>query len=125
MIRKSLVLAFACFALIATTAASCPSGVAETPQQRVFALKTEYAALLQVAVGYESLPRCPETTASACSDPKIVETMRKVDTNVVQALDAAETAVRSGAFDDGGVLDSIIASARAAVTSFQDVLKKL
>ena len=47
--------------------AACASLEAQTPAQRVFALKSDYRAVLALAVAYESLPRCPVATASLCS----------------------------------------------------------
>lgn len=93
MIRAFLLAACAAVAL---AVAACASTEANTPAQRVFAVKADYLTALQVAAGYERLPRCAagQTIVDACSDAGAVAEIRRADLDAKAALDAAEEAVR-------------------------------
>lgn len=109
-------------ALVVSTTAACASLVAETPQQRVFALKSDYAGLAALALTYESLPRCDETEEQICSEPDVVDVIRQADSNADVALDEAEALVRDPAFTDGSTFELVYASAQSAVRLFERVL---
>ncbi len=101
--------------------AACASPEAETPAQRVFALKSEYRAVLALAVAYESLPRCPLVTTPVCSEPAVVALLRQADGRAEIALDGAEQVVRSPAASEGaGVL--ALEAAGAAVAVLRQIL---
>ena len=101
--------------------AACAGLEAETPAQRVFALKSDYRAVLALAVEYESLPRCPVVTSPRCSEPAVVALLRQADSQAELALDGAEQVVRSPAASEGAVALALEA-ARAAVAVLQQIL---
>lgn len=101
--------------------AACASLEAETPAQRVFALKSEYRAVLGLAVDYESLPRCPAVTTPVCSEPAVVELLRRADGRAEIAMDRAEQVVRSPAASQGAVALAVEA-AGAAVAVLRQIL---
>ena len=101
--------------------AACASLEAETPAQRVFALKSEYRAVLGLAVDYESLPRCPGAATPVCSEPAVVELLRRADRQAELALDGAERVVRSPAASQGAVALAVEA-AGAAVAVLRQIL---
>ncbi len=101
--------------------AACASLEAETPAQRVFALKSDYRAALAVAVAYESLPRCPIVTTSFCSEPGVVSLLRQADRRAELALNGAEQVVRSPAASESAVALALEA-ARSAVAVLRQVL---
>lgn len=89
------------------------------PETVVFQTRTGYTSLLVAAVQYESLPRCPETTDKLCSDPGIVEILRKADDTAKAALDAAENTVRNHPEIDA---DFAVAAAQNAVEALRVIL---
>ena len=101
--------------------AACASLEAETPAQRVFALKAEYRAVLALAVDYESLPRCPVAPTPVCSEPAVVDLLRRADGRAEIALDGAEQVVRSPAASEGAAALALEA-AGAAVAAFRRLL---
>ena len=101
--------------------AACASLEAETPAQRVFALKSDYRAALAVAVAYESLPRCPIVTTRFCSEPGVVSVLRQADRQAELALDGAEQVVRSPATSESAVALALEA-ARSAVAVLRQIL---
>jgi hypothetical protein len=101
--------------------AGCASRLAETPAQMVFAVQTEYNGLLAIALAYESMPRCSETRPQPCSDPLIVEEIRKADNDAWAALLAAQEVVRSGQLQ-GSVFDASMVIAKGLIQTFTNVL---
>ena len=102
---------------------ACASRVAETPAQRVFALQSEYNAALEIALAYESLPRCTFDEQAACSEVAVVETIRDADTFAFTAIEAAQNAVRAPDVKAATVRLSIEA-ARDALDLLQTILTK-
>lgn len=103
--------------LMANGACDKVTGGAETPAQVVFALKSRYEVALIAANKYEDFKRCtvvPKTTP--CSDPEVVQAIRRADNAVKLAMDAAERVVR-----DPNALkstkDLVIASARESLSA--------
>lgn len=96
------------------------SEIAETPAQRVFALKSDYQAILILAVKYESLPRCPDVDTLVCSEPAVVDIIRSADNRATLALDGAEEVVRSEAASEQTVNLAIEAAKKAL-----DVLRQI
>lgn len=111
-------------AAVVSALAACASIVAETPQQRVFALKSDYRALVAVALAYESQPRCDEVAEEtlSCSDEDAVKVIRQADANADAALDAAESVVRSEAAASGDTIELVLESATEAVNLFREAL---
>lgn len=118
MKRVLLVLALAASVM----GASCTSAP-KTPQQAVYAAKSSYEVALTAAVAYAELPSCEKTTPP-CSDPKIVAQLKKAQPVARQALDAAESAVRTPGFGDD-VVTSSVAAAQAALTAFVSITASL
>ena len=119
--RFARLLAPGLLAVLVAALAACASLEAETPAQRVFALKAEYRAVLALAVDYESLPRCPVADTPVCSEPAVVERLRGADRRAELALDGAEQVVRSPAASQGAVALAMEA-AGAAVAVLRQVL---
>ena len=107
--------------LLIVLAAGCAIEAARTPAQRVYALKADYRALLTAAVAYESLPRCTETRARACSAPKVVALLREADAKAAVALDGAERVARSTAASES-TAGLAIEAARASVAVVRQIL---
>lgn len=89
------------------------SGIAQTPEQRVFALKNDYQAVLVLLVQYESLPRCDQTENSVCSDSDIVKLMRSADNKAALTMNGAEEVVRSGRASESTIEFAIKAASTA------------
>lgn len=112
-----------CLAFALAACGTTASEVAQSPKQRVFALKSDYSALLTAAVAYESQPRClPEQSRfNPCSDPKAVAEMRRADVAAFAAIDSAEKAVYApGATDNSTNL--ALSGAISAVGALRTIL---
>lgn len=90
---------------------------AETPAQKVYAARVAYGAALDVALEYESLPRCADGGPVLCSDPAAVAVIRDAQLTADTALDAAEKTVLTPGFSDD-VYQAIAASAVNAASAF-------
>lgn len=109
--------------LLLLVLANCATVEAETPAQVIFALKSDYRAVLELAVTYESLPRCPQPDTVVCSDPDVVDLMRRADNHTATVLSGAEQVVRSaGASPD--TLDLVVSSARQALEAFRSIVRE-
>lgn len=95
------------------------AGAVDSPAKTVFEIRSGYLVVLTAAEGYESLPRCPETTSKICSDPDIVDVIRKADLTAKDALDAAETTVRQHPEINA---EFAIAAAQNAVEAMKSIL---
>lgn len=86
----------------------------------VFNLRAGYVAgPLTLATAYESLPRCSATVSKACSDPKVVEELRKADDAAKAALDNAEFFARNhGDVDAKDAIDA----ARSAIAAMSKII---
>lgn len=102
--------------LAALIVAGC-AGSFQSPETTVYTIRSGYVVALQAAVTYETQPRCP--AEPVCSDPEIVDLLRKSDLTAKAALDAAETTVRNHPEIDAGFA---IDAARNAVSAFQAIL---
>ena len=77
--------------------AACASTMADlTPQQRVFALKSEFDVLLEQVVDYANQPECSATVVVACHDPAVVMRAGELAMDADEVLDQAEAVVRAG-----------------------------
>lgn len=103
---------------VALTLTAC-AGAFNSPEKAVYQIRSGYTTLLVAAVQYESLVRCPETTEKLCSDPGVVDILRKADTTAEAALDAAEDTVRNHPEIDG---EFAVAAAENAVEAFRTIL---
>jgi len=110
--------------LPALVLAACALFPNENPQQIVFSATTTYSAALQVAVAYESLPRCGAMAPMVCSDTKAVDAIRRADTVAKTALDAAQATVRTPGFGDD-VYRSAALAAVGAASAFASIVSSL
>lgn len=82
----SLLAAFA----LAACAQSTPTASTAALQQKVLAAETAYEAPLRLAIAYNARPRCTvPKTVTLCSDPGVIEQIRKANHNIMTAFDAA------------------------------------
>jgi len=104
----------------------CASRVAETPAQKIYALQADYAAMLEAALAYESLPRCVEDNSvpSPCSDSAIVEGIRKADIVAYEAIGTARETIRASPADIQGI-DLALLSARQAIDGLARIIATL
>lgn len=118
--KKSAGLAVAMIFAVGTLAACA----AVTPAQRVYETQANYTALLSIAEGYESLPRCldgQDFLSDQCSDTKAVDLIRKADNDAWAAILAAQNAVRRpGASQSDTYL--ALAAAQEAVGALRTIL---
>lgn len=112
----------ALIALTVLTGIGCAT-TPQSPQQAVFAAKSNYVVALSVAVAYKRLPTCAPAAPPLCSKPDIVATLQKVDTASSALLDAAENTVRTqGA---GANAQTAIKAAEQAVSAFATITAAL
>lgn len=109
------------FAVLSLTA--CASRIAETRAQKIFALQSDYAAMLEAALAYESLPRCVDDMVdeTPCSDPAVVATIRKADIVAFEAIGAARETIRASPADQQGI-DLALLSARQALNGLARIV---
>lgn len=97
----------------------------QNPQQAVFAAQSAYAAALQTAVTYTSLPRCDAPNAPVvCADSEVVAVIQKADIAASASLDSAQTTVRTEGFGDD-VYQSAVVAAREAANAFAFIVANL
>lgn len=86
-------------------------------QRTVYAINAAYIGVLQIAVAYEKKPRCSATVTTICSNPAIVDQLRKANATAKAALEAAETAVRTPSLGDSAIAQAMQA-AQIALAAF-------
>lgn len=75
---------------------SCALFQGKPPATVVFEIRSGYdAAVLVPAAHYNTLTRCATPAVQPCSDPKVVDILRKADAAAKATLDAAEDTVRN------------------------------
>lgn len=96
----------------------------DSAQQTVFAATADYGALVTIAEGYESLPRCgPEAeTFDNCSRTTVVSLIRAIDNDAFSILSKAQEVVRGGEANES-TLSLWARRAQGAVSAFQKVLE--
>lgn len=103
-------------------AAGC-STLGQTPQQKVFQAKQNYAVALTAAVAYKALPTCTAVSTAICSKPDVVVNLQKVDIAAFALLNAAENTVRTeGA---GANVQTAITAANQAVLALTTITNAL
>jgi len=103
---------------LAAMLSACAS--TDSAGKTVFRIRAAYdAGPLVLATNYESLPRCGTVESKICSDPGVVEELRKADLSAVAALDAAESFVRNHPEMDAS---DAIEAANLAVSVFAQIL---
>lgn len=70
---------------------ACATYEAQTPQQQIYAAQKQYTAAVLQAAAYEARPRCgsPGADPAMCSDPATLAALRRADSVVFPALQAA------------------------------------
>ena len=109
----------AVLAVVALTA--CAS--VQSPQEVVFQARGAQNVALRAAVEYKRLAPCAVPAKQPCSDKAVVAQLQKADTVSDQALQAAESAVRTPGFG-ANVIDSAVTAAKAALSAFQAIVSQ-
>lgn len=94
-------------------------------QQKVYAIKADYAALLTGIAEYERLPRCQAGQTflkDRCSDAAFVAEIRAEDDKANAAADAAETIVRMQG--SGDAVNDAISAAQVALDALRAAYNK-
>lgn len=100
---------------------ACASSMADlSPQQRVFALKSEFNLLLDEVVDYANQPPCTATMVVACHDPVVVAQAGNLAFEADGVLDQAEAVVRAGGSAEDAA--SLAQLARAAIAQLSAYL---
>ncbi len=113
---KRITLFIAVIALLAGCA------TAETPQQRVFQIQSNYNTGLAVAVAYKNLPECGPNVSPVCKKEAVVKDLQDADEVAYPALEAAQKAVRTGTLD---VANAAVIAANAAVAALTKLTQSL
>ena len=92
-----------------------------SPQEIVFQARSAQNVALRGAVEYRRLAPCAVPAKQPCSDKAVVAQLQKADTVADQALQAAESAVRTPGFGTD-VINSAVTSAKAALGAFQSII---
>jgi hypothetical protein len=109
---KSLMTPFLVATLLAGTLSACATPVAETPAQKVFALKSDFHAMQPAALALVSAKETPNSVKLA---------VRLAENTAYDALTGAEEAARAG---DNPAFSAAFATATSAVSSFIKLLQK-
>ena len=107
--------------------AACSSVFGETPEQQIYAVKSQYLTALNLVEKYEGLPRClagQTFLQNACSEQPVVDTIRKVVHTSWDAIKGAETVIYTPGVADSNV-KLAIASAQQAVVTFSNAANAL
>lgn len=121
-------------ALVLLVVASCdtvketPTAKAETPKQHLLALNVQYNGIFSLMNDYQNLKRCNVAATKICSEQKVVNQMRAINTSFDASLETAWKIV-----DKAGVSESsaeaavetvrvIVADARKLYDSVKDVI---
>lgn len=121
MIRSCLALLVVPLLLLAP-GCNTAENVAKTPAQRVFAVQADYNAALNLALAYESLPRCSAAITSGCSQPAVVTELRRADNVAYSAIKAAQDTVRTPGASNS-TIELVMTGAANAVGVFRTVLR--
>ncbi len=119
---KKLLIALPIFLMACTAPAS--------PQQAVYEAENAYVIALRLELVYDHLPRCGAPSAANTSNPLLCSTtatiqkVRKADNLAWDAIQNAETAVRTPGFSDSGVI-AAVASATAITKEFTNIVATL
>jgi hypothetical protein len=109
-------------AVITACASAQPTPSTAALQQKVLAAEVVYEAPLTLAIAYNKRPRCtiPKTIV-LCSDPAVVDQIRKANHAVMTAFDAAMNIAATPGVTDSAVT-AAIAVATQAIGPLQSIL---
>ncbi len=97
----------------------------DTPAQDVYAAESTYAGALRLELAYSDLPRCGKPSSPPlCSDQKVLKSVRTADDAAWEAIQQAQTAVRTPGYGDSKVT-TVVASAQALTKAFVGVANQL
>jgi hypothetical protein len=102
---------------------ACATPQTENPGQIVYQIQSGYAVALKTELAYSNLPDC-STGIKLCSKKDVIRQVQKADDLAWDAIQAAQTAVRTPGFGDSGVTTTI-ASARALTDAFIGITNTL
>lgn len=106
--------------LILCVLSGCNTFKAETPEQRLYALKSEYQTVLQGVVVYKDLCFDHYSLDSTCRDH--VEVIRKVDNTVAAAFEKADAFRKNENYTD---LTLALSAARSGLDVLTNYLKEV
>lgn len=112
--RFALVLALIVFG---TTGFTCSQQVAETPLQKLYALKADYRAALTIAVGYRVQCEAKAVELRAGCDDH-VRKLQVLDNQVFAAVGQAETAAKAGQSLELASANAILSAAIAHLNAY-------
>lgn len=118
---KRVFLGLAAVIGLAIVAACSQFGSPQTAQQKVFAAGTVYETVTKAALVYVSLPRCAAPKVQPCSEPGVVDEIKKADNVAYAALTQAQAIVVDPA-KTGSVANAAAASVESALVVFRAVL---
>lgn len=100
--------------------AACSGSKTPSAPITLFTVKSVYAAALEAAVAYESLPRCSakKEIYLNCSQEVVVDKLRKASDNANAAIKAAEAALETG-----GASEAALNNANDSVSRFHSLTK--
>lgn len=98
----------------------------KSPAQAVYQVKGDYAAALSVETHYDNLPTCGTlaSTPLLCKNLATAKMVRQVDDTAYDAIEAAETAVRTPGYGTDKVTTAL-ATATSAVAAFTNIVATL
>lgn len=96
-------------------------GSPQTAQQKVFAAGTVYETAVKAALVYVNLPRCITPKVQPCSEPGVVDEIKKADNVAFAALTQAK-AVVTDPTKTASVANAAAASVESALIVFNAVL---
>lgn len=108
---------------VALIAACAQFGSPQTAQQKVFAAGTVYETAVKAALVYVNLPRCVTPKAQPCSEPGVVDEIKKADNVAFAALTQAK-AVVTDPTKTATVANAAAASVESALVVFNAVLSQ-
>lgn len=114
MIRKSAILFLIAFSV---TGFTCAQDVAETPLQKLYALKSDYRAVLTTMVGYRvQCETKPVEARFGCVEH--VKKMQVMDNQIYPVIGQAEIAAKAGQSVELAAANSLLAAAIAHVNAY-------
>lgn len=91
-----------------------------TPQQQMYAASGEYNVILGEIAAYEAKPRCVPPQVVACSDPELVEELRKRVKEANELIEKAEAIAQSSPTQAA----ALVSAAREILIAAQGLMLK-
>jgi hypothetical protein len=107
----------------AVVLSACAARDAETPAQKLFAVQSEFNAVLQPVKSYVTQPECGPAVVVGCADTAVKSTIKRLVAEAGTAIGAARKALSSGA-GGAGVADAAALVRRLVVYLVQKEVMK-